>query len=181
MSGNLREIVNVCITHCEEDYEKTSEKERAIVSQHIAIHALRISVSEFTFVFVTAIVSHVRPIIGAFLSAVTRHSVGTRPILLKCRNKGKRDSCTHEHTHTIERKNRELHVERPQRPTVDKWLKLFLSADRGTRDTLFLRRPAHSNGSIDTSDVSLFTQMGLAVRESGINCFCGGRFCCERN
>lgn len=122
---------------------RKSQRKRVIVLQHIAIHALRISASEFTFAFVTAIVSHVRPIIGAFLSAVTRHSVGTRPILLKCRNKEKRDSpCTHEHTHAhthiMERKNRELHVERPQRPTVDKWLKLFLSADRETRDTLFL-------------------------------------------
>lgn len=103
------------------------------MSQHIAIHALRISASEFTFAFVTAIISHVRPIIGAFLSAVTRHPVGWRPILLKRRNKEKRDPPSpHIRAHTEKRKNRELHVERPQRPTVDKWLKLFLSAGRGT-------------------------------------------------
>lgn len=168
------------------------EPSRRNISPHI--HALRISTSEFTFAFVTVIISHVRPIIGAFLSAVTCHPVGWRPILLKRRNKEKRDPpSTHEHirAHTEEGKNRELHVERPQRPTVDKWLKLFLSTGRGT--TPFFSSDQPSLMALLIPRTSLFShkwalrceRAGLIVFAaaasvaSGINCSLSRRGHCS--
>jgi len=163
---------------------------------------------EFTFAAITAAISHVRPIIDARGSKRDyAPDTGIHPPTWyaassgwKCWNKEEREGWTHgggKNRRECACRARIACGSNRSHGQINGW-NCFCPLKEAWHSFSFPCNRTLSNGSIDTLDVFLFslslslslslspcTQTGAADLsapwESGINCSCGGRLCCEQN